>query len=241
MSIAYVLFDLDDTLYPPGAGLMQALSARITRYISERLGLPPSVAEELRRDYYAHYGSATRGLIRNHAIDVARYLEFVHDLPVESYLAPDPDLGCLLDCIEADKVLFTNAPAAYAQRVLAVLGISDRFKRVFDIEFGNYFGKPNLRVYWRVEQALRVSGAKLAIVDDAVANLAPARRLNWRTIWVCGKQSALSDSRVDYVVNDLWQVADTFQQLGVMDATHRAIAAHRLAGCAWAEQSDATK
>jgi hypothetical protein len=41
----------------------------------------------------------------------------------------------------------------------------------------------------------------------------------------------------DFVVHDLWQVAAVLQQLGVMDAAHRVIAEHRLAGCVWAKRS----
>ncbi len=33
MAIAYVLFDLDETLYPAGAGLMQAIPERINRVL----------------------------------------------------------------------------------------------------------------------------------------------------------------------------------------------------------------
>jgi hypothetical protein len=42
---------------------------------------------------------------------------------------------------------------------------------------------------------------------------------------------------VEYEVHDLWQVADAFHRLGVMDASHRVMAEHRLAGCAWVERA----
>jgi len=40
-----ILFDLDETLYPRHAGLMQEISARITRYLIERMGLAPEEAQ----------------------------------------------------------------------------------------------------------------------------------------------------------------------------------------------------
>ena len=80
-----------------------------------------------------------------------------------------------------------------------------------------------------------MSGPKLAIVDDAAGNLAPARRLNWRTVWVSHEPKPGPDG-ADYTVNDLWQIAGAFQELGLMDKRHRAVAEHRLAGCAWAKQ-----
>ena len=47
---AYVLFDLDDTLYPAGAGLMQEISARITGYVADRLRISRDAADALRRE-----------------------------------------------------------------------------------------------------------------------------------------------------------------------------------------------
>ena len=230
---AYVLFDLDDTLYPAGAGLMREISTRITRYVAEHLRISLDAADALRREYYLRYGSAVRALVTQHQLDLADFLAFAHDVDVERYLAPDADLDCLLGCIQAPKAIFTNAPRAYAERVLRALGIKPHFARVFDYEFGEYLGKPDAAVYRRVQAALEAPGDQLVMVDDAAKNLAPAHVLGWRTIWV----DPIGDSanpRVDFIVRDLWQVAGAFHQLGVMDSAHRVTAEHRLAGCAWA-------
>ena len=231
--IRWILFDLDDTLYPPGAGLMDEISARITQYIAAHLGMTRDTAEDLRRDYYRRYGSSVRGLVLHHPIDLADFLAFVHDVEVEKYLAPDADLDCLLACIHLDKALFTNAPAAFARRVLRALGIERHFECVFDLAFGGYRGKPDPQVYVDVRRALGVSDHALLIVDDALMNLQPARRLGWTTVWVHGNRRT-GDGIADYVVGDLWEIARVFRQVGVLDESHQAIAEHRLAGCAWA-------
>lgn len=36
----YVLFDLDDTLYPRAAGLMNVIGDRILQYMTHRVGIP---------------------------------------------------------------------------------------------------------------------------------------------------------------------------------------------------------
>jgi putative hydrolase of the HAD superfamily len=41
----HILFDLDETLYPRDAGLMQEIGARILRYLVERMGFTPEAAE----------------------------------------------------------------------------------------------------------------------------------------------------------------------------------------------------
>lgn len=240
MPVAYVLFDLDDTLYPAGAGLMREISARITRYVSEHLRISLDSADTLRREYYLRYGSAVRALVNQHQLDLADLLAFVHDVDVERSLAPDADLDCLLACIQAPKAIFTNAPHTYADRVLRALGIERHFAHVFDYEFGDYLGKPDAVVYRRVQTVLNTPGERLVMVDDAAKNLAPARALDWKTIWVTPVRAEL-DPRVDFIAQDLWQIASAFQKLDVMDATHRVMAEHRLAGCAWAHPSLPTR
>ncbi len=239
-NIAYVLFDLDDTLYPAGSGLMKEISARITRYMVERMGMTEDVADALRREYYERYGSATRGLYTNYAmsLNIRDYIAFVHDIPIESYLAPDADLACFLDCIQAKKVIFTNAPAHYAHRVLETLGVRNCFSEIFDITFGGYLGKPTPSIYWRIQQSLRKSPDRLVMVDGQAVNLMSARHLQWRTVWVAS-QPVHANGKADYVVANMWEVAGAFHELGIMDKRHQVMAEHRLAGCAWARRAGA--
>jgi putative hydrolase of the HAD superfamily len=222
--IRYALFDLDDTLYPPAAGLMAALSERFTQCIAEQLEITLEQAEALRREYGKRYGSTTRGLALYHSVDIPEFLAKVHDLPIEEYLQPDPELGCLLDCIHAEKCVFTNAPEAYARRVLEVLGVADRFCRVFAIEFSDYQGKPDPATYELVMAALRVEDRELVMLDDVRANLFPAAQRGWTTVWVNGRGKPANPQDldgIDYVVGDLWEVAHVFHEIGILDDAHR--------------------
>ena len=45
MPLRYLLFDLDETLYPRDAGVMQRIRRQIRRYIVEVLGYTPEEAE----------------------------------------------------------------------------------------------------------------------------------------------------------------------------------------------------
>ena len=221
--IRYALFDLDDTLYPPAAGLMEALSRRFTQCISEELGISLEAAEALRREYGKRYGSTTQGLALHHNVDTGQFLTEVHDLPIEDYLQPDPELGCLLDCIHAQKGIFTNAPEAYARRVLDVLGVADRFCRVFAIEFSDYRGKPDPLVYERVVAELGAPDSAVVMLDDVRANLLPAAQRGWTTVWVNGRGKPANPpdlDGVDYAVGDLWEVAHVFREIGLLDAAH---------------------
>lgn len=196
----HFLFDLDDTLYPASSGFFALVSARITEYIRSHVGLEESHARVLQRRYWRRYGTSLRGLMVRHAVDPEPFLAFVHDVPVEEHLRPDPALRDALVAVRARRHLFTNAPAAYAARVLSALGVGDLFERVFDIASFGYVPKPNPEPYDAVERALGTSGRRLALVDDALRNLPPARERGWLTIWLRGASGEVADGSAPDVV-----------------------------------------
>ncbi|MFV1858783.1 MAG: hypothetical protein ACC647_05455 [Anaerolineales bacterium] len=124
------LFDLDNTLYPASCGLMEALNARISLYLEQHLGLPPSLADQMREEYFGVYGSSVRGVLLHRRVEAADLLDFIHDLPVEDYLSRDPRLADELGALRGHKHLFTNAPAKYAWRVLRALGLEDQLLKL---------------------------------------------------------------------------------------------------------------
>ncbi len=182
--INYILFDLDETLYPKETGLMGVVNQRINDYMRLRLGIPASQVLELRERYYRRYGTTSRGLYRHHHLDVHDYLVYVHELPVEEYLLPDPFLDEVLGSIEAEKAVFTNSPRDYVQRVLRALGVERHFDRIFDIYFLEQINKPDKRAYLKVIKALETDGQDCLIVDDLATNLKPGKELGMVTVLV---------------------------------------------------------
>ena len=125
--IEVILFDLDDTLYPRTAGIMEQIRVLILKFMEERLGLQGEEANALRRQYLKTYGTTMRGLQAHHAIDPEDYLEFVHNIRLDEYIAANPALDHALASIPQAKVIFTNASRVYAEQVLKVLGIRHYF------------------------------------------------------------------------------------------------------------------
>ncbi len=185
--IRHILFDLDNTLYAPQAGLMDELDRRIVRYFAEELGLRLPEAVRRQAEYCWQYGSCTEGVLRDAELDLDAFLSAVHDIPVEQYLAPDPRLDALLRRLPQEKWIFTNAPQEYARRVLEALGVAHHFRGIFDIRFMDFVGKPEPTAYRRVLEAIGARGKECLMVEDAVANLAPARALGMTTVWVTPK------------------------------------------------------
>ncbi|MCC7353538.1 MAG: pyrimidine 5'-nucleotidase [Anaerolineae bacterium] len=205
----YVLFDLDETLYPRHAGVMQQISVLMTRYIVERLGLTEERAHALRRRYWEQYGTTLAGLRANYHIDPQEFLAYVHNLPVEKYLIPNGELDAALGRISLTKVVFTNASREHAQRVLDVLGIAPRFSRIFDIADTDYVCKPNLQAYHRLLELLGARAEECVLVEDNTRNLAPAKALGMVTILVDGEK----DANADFVIGNIVQIGGLVERL----------------------------
>ncbi len=130
-----------------------------------------------------------------------------HIIPVEQYLAPDPMLGALLRRLPQQKWVFTNAPGEYARRVLDVLGVTGHFQGIFDIRFLGFVGKPEPTAYQQVLEAIGARGEECVMVEDSVANLAPAKALRMVTVLVT-PNGWTSNPWVDIVVSKLTEITD---------------------------------
>ena len=186
-SPSVLFFDLDDTLYSPQNGLWLAIRDRMRCYLIERMGLPPEEVDALRQEYFETYGTTLRGLLINHPerIDADDYLAYVHDIPLDEYIQPDPSLRDILLSLPQRKWIFTNSDDRHALRVLNVLGVRDCFEGIIDIRALGYACKPVEDAYLR---ALALAGethpGRCILFDDSPRNLAPARSLGFYTILV---------------------------------------------------------
>lgn len=199
----FLIFDLDETLYPRNAGLMQEIGVRINRYLTENLKLPQEQANELRKRYYNQHGTALRGLVVERPdVDPEDYLHYVHNIRLTDYLGPDPALAQMLRSIPLTKVIFTNATVEHAQNVLTILGIADQFADIVDVRRVEYVSKPNAGAYERLLDILQARGGECILIEDAARNLLPGKGLGMTTILVDSEDCA----EVDYCVHDILAV-----------------------------------
>lgn len=180
----HVIFDLDNTLYPPDRGVVERVDVLITGFVVERLGLDAAAANALRRRYYADYGTTLAGLMRHHDVPPDEYLAAVHAIDIEALLEPDPALRAMLLGLPFTRVLFTNGSLLHAERVLARLGITDCFAEVFGLERVDYVAKPSAMAFRRVLGTLGASPAECVLVDDRLDTVLAAGRLGLTTIHV---------------------------------------------------------
>lgn len=200
MAIRFLLFDLDETLYPRAAGVMQEIGRQIRRYIMREYGATWEEADSLARRYHQEYGTSMRGLLLNNDLDVERYLAFVHDLP-RDLLQPNQALDALLAELPDEKVIFTNADRPHAERVLAQLGIRRHFSRIIDVVAVGYVPKPNLAAYTACLRLLDAHPAECVLIEDTGRNLAPAKDLGMTTILVDGKPTDQADYKIPTILD----------------------------------------
>jgi putative hydrolase of the HAD superfamily len=183
------LFDLDNTLHDAGAHVFGALHVAMTDYMERELQVCRDEADRLRRHYWQRYGATLLGLVRHHGVAPAHFLHHTHRLPgLEEKLRSHPHDRAALRRLAGRKFVLTNAPLAYAERVLAGIGLAHLFDGVIGIEgmcmFGHWRPKPDRRMLARVAARLRVSPARCVLVEDTLAHQKAARSLGMGTVWM---------------------------------------------------------
>lgn len=197
------LFDLDDTLHHASRHAFPVINRAMTQYLMGRLGLTHSEASSLRQHYWRRYGATLLGLIRHHPhIDPHHFLFETHPLDeLTESIHPMRGLRRTLLRLKGQKILFTNAPRAYAETLLAELGVSDCFDAVFGVEDARLKPKPDVNTYRQLLRLLRADPRRCVMVEDSSCNLAPAKKLGIKTVWL--RRSARRSLAADVLIRRL--------------------------------------
>lgn len=183
------LFDLDDTLHNASHRAFKELNASMTAYIETHLGLPTDEAVALRHGYWMRYGATLTGLQRHHGVKPAHFLHETHRLPgLDAHLHGHAHDLAALRRLPGRKLLMTNAPQAYAERVLAAIGLAGAFDGLICIEDMSCFGqsrpKPDARMFRMVLARLKLKPGQCVLVEDTLIHQKTARGLGLKTVWM---------------------------------------------------------
>ena len=143
----------------------------------------------MRERYWLRYGATLLGLVRHHGVRAAHFLEETHRMPgLEARVRTSAYDRAAVRRLAGRKFILTNAPRAYALRVLDALGLTPLFDAVITIEdmtmFGSLRPKPDARMLRRVAARLRVRPGRCVLVEDTLANLKAARSVGMRGVWM---------------------------------------------------------
>lgn len=176
MRFTTIFFDLDDTLYPASSGLWPILKQRMTRYMMERMKIPEQDVPRLRETYFRQYGTTLRGLQANFDMDVEDYLAYVHDVRLDDFIRPDPVQKAVLARLRTRNLVFTNADANHARRVLQTLQIEEYFADIIDVNRMEPYCKPSAQAFTLAMQTAGEDDARQCMMIDDLAHTTRAAR-----------------------------------------------------------------
>jgi putative hydrolase of the HAD superfamily len=183
------LFDLDNTLHNASPRVFGALSVAMTDYIETHVGVDRAEANRLRSLYWLRYGATLLGLARHHGVKVGHFLQQTHALPgLEALVHSHRHDLAALKRLPGRRLLLTNAPAAYARRVLKALGLARCFEAVIGFEemrmFGQHRPKPDARMFRHIAARHRLKLADCILVEDTLVHQKSAHRVGMQTVWM---------------------------------------------------------
>lgn len=205
MSLSHIdtwIFDLDLTLYAPEHGIMEQVRNRIALFVEDYFAIDSEAAHKIRHAYWKSYGTTLGGLMAEHGVDLHGYLDFVHDVDL-SLLKPCERLSAGIAALPGRKLIFTNADAPYAERVLAARGLDGVFDGMFDIHMMEHKPKPDAGSYARFCAAFDCDPAAALFIEDSAHNLEPAKAMGMTTVWI----NHTGEERPPYVDHEITDVA----------------------------------
>ena len=207
----HIFFDLDETLYTNDTGLFQELGTRLVYWVAQQLHISLEESAVLRREYFVKYGTMMRGLLLHHPeVDVDAYLDYVHDIDVSRYIAPNPALDEMLSRLDVAKAVFTNSVADWAERILQQLGVRRHFTHIIDVRAVDYQSKPHPHAFARALEIVGAPGSACVMLDDQAHYLRGAAAAGMRTVLVHPEAKAVDG--IDFAVGSILEAEPILQQ-----------------------------
>jgi len=206
--VEFWIFDLDNTLYPAQCRLFDQVERRIGLYIEQLLNLDREAARALQKQYFREHTTTLKGLMVNHGVDPAHFLDFVHRIDV-SGVATDTALDRALEALPGKKLIYTNGSVAHVRNVMEKVGINRHFADIFDIASSNYDPKPSAASFARLIEEHRIEPRRAVMLDDMPRNLKPAADLGMTTVLISTHSEwAQPTGDEDYIHHSTDKLAD---------------------------------
>jgi len=199
------IFDLDNTLYPPEENIFSQIDQKMTSFIADNLKISIEEAFNIQKQNFIDHGTTLAGFMNsgNDKIDPDKFLEFVHDINLNS-LQEDNDLRKILLLLPGKKYIFTNGTKKHAENVLKKLNLENIFQSIFGIKEANYLPKPNLETYNLFLKTYNIDPKTSIMFEDMGRNLIPAKELGMKTVLLERKLPNKNNSNQEDKYKDLW-------------------------------------
>ena len=181
--------------------MFSRINEKINDFVRLSTGRKGEEIDILRRDYLNRYGTTLGGLMRHEGVDVDEYLDFVHDVPVEDLLEPDPGLTSLLESIDLPMVIFTNGTRRHAERVMDAMGVTQFFGGICDLVAAKYLGKPHRAAFEIASSFLGCALDETIFIDDLPVNVEAGCAVGTLSIHVNGHGDGVGDIQVSSLMD----------------------------------------
>ncbi len=107
----------------------------------------------------------------------------MHDISFAG-LSPDPELAARIGDLPGRRIVFTNATAPYAERVIEARGLSGLFDAVYGVEEAGFRPKPHLEAFEAIFARDGIDPLVAAMFEDDPRNLAVPHAKGMQTVHV---------------------------------------------------------
>jgi len=205
-NIKNILFDLDGVLYQDLEAVFGQVSKKMTKYISNKLGLDLKKARELQTNYFHKYNTSLNGLMIHHNIKPEEFLKYVHDIDL-SFMKKDLILRKELESLNLKKFIFTNGSKEHANNITAHLGVNDLFDGLFDIVDAQFSPKPTAKAFDLMVKKFKINPSETLYIEDIAKNLSIGKERGTITAWLINNEywgKKESDKEfIDYKIENL--------------------------------------
>ena len=194
------IFDLDNTLHDAQSKIFPLVNTKMNEYISSYLDISLEDASSLRESYWERYGATLKGLIKHHNINPIDFLSVTHNLQdFNKLVLPENNLKKTLSKIQGRKIIYTNAPKTYTNKILKISKIFELFDEIFTIEDSNFIPKPDQDMMDAFLKKYDISEG--FFIDDVKENLIAAKNSGLTTIWITNEKNQPSyiDKKIEKI------------------------------------------
>ena len=128
-----------------------------------------------------------------------------------SNISIDNYLRCLLNNLEGNKYIFTNATLGHAQMVLKRLGILEIFDNIIDRNEMKTL-KPHRQAFnYFIENTNLNRNRKTVFFEDTIDNLITSKRdFGWITVLISPEISRINNQYMDFIYRDIHTAVERF-------------------------------
>jgi len=210
--VKYLILDMDGCVYHPKylKTLFGQVSAKMTEFISFKLGINKVKAKEIQADYFYKYDTSLNGLMKNYPnlINGAEFLKYVHNINYDC-LEKDLDLREELLKLDVLKYCATNGSKEHAINCMKKIGIDDLFDgKIMDIVDFKFKPKPNPESLKLMCDKFQIPTNKETLyIEDIAKNLSSETAKDMIKVWFMNEEPINNLDKyknvIDYKIDNL--------------------------------------